>query len=68
MRRWRLNDGVNRFRMWRDAGLFEALWIKTLLEIDRLHGLDMNWQAMDGVLTKAPFGGEETCPNPTIGP
>lgn len=53
------------FRDWRDAGLFEALWVDALLEVDRVKGLDMKWQAMDGVLTKAPLGGEKTGPNPT---
>ena len=54
----------NRFRQWRDAGLFEALWIDALLEVDRVKGLDMKWQAMDGVLTKAPLGGEKNGPQP----
>jgi putative transposase len=54
----------NRFRDWRDAGLFEALWVEALLEIDRVKGLDLKWQSMDGVLTKAPLGGEKNRAKP----
>ena len=32
---------------------------------DGLVGLDWEWQAMDGAMTKAPLGKEKTGPNPT---
>ena len=48
-----------RFREWREAGLFEALWIQALLDFDEKKGLDLRWQSADGVMTKAPLGGEK---------
>jgi len=32
---------------------------------DKKKGLDWEWQAMDGAMTKAPLGGKGTGPNPT---
>jgi putative transposase len=49
----------DRFREWKEAGLFEALWLASLLEFDRRVGLDLMWQSADGVMTKAPLGGEK---------
>ena len=37
----------------------------SLLDYDALKGLDWEWQAMDGAMTKAPLGKEKTGPNPT---
>jgi len=36
-----------------------------LYEYDELQGIDWEWQAMDGAMTKAPLGGEKTGKNPT---
>ena len=36
-----------------------------MLEYDDLKGIDWEWQAMDGAMTKAPLGGEVTGKNPT---
>jgi putative transposase len=36
-----------------------------LFEYDDLRGIDWEWQAMDGAMTKAPLGGEATGKNPT---
>lgn len=55
----------DRFQEWRQAGVFKRLWQAGLLEYDRRVGLDWEWQAMDGAMTKAPLGQEETGPNPT---
>jgi putative transposase len=54
-----------RFQEWGQAGVFEELWAQGLLDYDQLKGLDWQWQAMDGALTKAPLGQEQTGPNPT---
>jgi len=35
------------------------------LEYDELQGIQWEWQAMDGAMTKAPLGGQETGKNPT---
>ncbi len=55
----------DRFKEWSEAGLFEKLWEKGLLEYDKRKGIDWEWQSMDGAMTKAPLGGEGTGPNPT---
>jgi putative transposase len=53
-----------RFRQWVQAGVFEKAW-KVLLEYyDQKVGIDWKWQALDGVITKAPLGGDATGPNP----
>jgi putative transposase len=55
----------DRFRRWLRAGLFLALWRAGLEEYDELEGLEWEWQSVDGAMTKAPFGGGATGPNPT---
>ena len=35
---------------------------------DKKIGIDWKWQAMDGVITKAPLGGKKHGPNPTDRP
>src|SRR5215813_870958 len=52
------------FRRWVKAGVFEKAW-KLLLEYyDEEVGIDWKWQSLDGVITKAPLGGEATGPSP----
>ena len=55
----------DRFRDWVEAGVFRRLWERGLLEYDERVGIDWEWQAMDGAMTKAPLGGEGTGRNPT---
>ena len=55
----------DRFQEWEKAGLFRTLWAAGLTDYDELEGIDWRWQALDGVMTKAPFGGAATGPNPT---
>src|SRR4029079_1762429 len=54
-----------RFQEWTAAGVFVNLWARGLQEYDELVGLDWEWLAMDGAMTKAPLGGERTGRNPT---
>jgi putative transposase len=54
-----------RFQEWEAAGVFHRLWELGLHEYDELKGLEWEWQALDGAMTKAPLGGKETGPNPT---
>jgi transposase len=54
-----------RFQEWTQAGVFEELWAQGLLDYEELKGLDWQWQAMDGAMTKAPLGQQQTGPNPT---
>lgn len=53
-----------RFQEWSDAGFFEALWRAGLAQYDEMHGLQWQWQSLDGSVHKAPLGGEATGPNP----
>lgn len=48
-----------RFREWSDAGVFATFWRLGLLEYDELKGIDWDWLAMDGAITKAPLGGKK---------
>jgi putative transposase len=48
----------DRFQQWREAKVFERLWQAGLLAYDELKGLEWEWQAMDGAMTKAPLGGK----------
>jgi putative transposase len=52
------------YRQWVKAGLFERAWQALLDYYDRRLGIDWKWQALDGVMTKAPLGGEATGPSP----
>jgi transposase len=54
-----------RFLEWADHGFFEALWRAGLTAYEEMHGLQWEWQSIDGATTKAPLGGEATGPNPT---
>lgn len=49
----------DRFQEWLKAGVFERMWEVGLQKYDELKGLDWQWQAMDGAMTKAPLGGEK---------
>src|SRR6266699_710928 len=55
----------DRFRLWEQQGVFERIWQAGLEEYDELEGIAWEWQSMDGVMTKAPFGGDATGANPT---
>jgi putative transposase len=46
----------DRFHEWQQAGVFRRMWVDGLLEYDRKKGINWEWQAMDGVMTKAPLG------------
>ena len=41
------------------------MWIDGLSVYEKKTGIDWKWQAMDGVITKAPLGEKSTGPNPT---
>lgn len=43
------------FQKWNEAGVFERLWRLGLKEYDALKGIQGRWQAMDGIMTKAPL-------------
>ena len=53
-----------RFQEWLEAGFFARLWEASLLDYDEMKGLDFEWMALDGAMTKAPLGGEKKRPQP----
>src|SRR5258707_6636344 len=61
----------DRFRAWEADGFEGRLWAAGLREFGELVGIDWEWQSLDGVMTKAPFGraataeAEGTGHNPT---
>jgi hypothetical protein len=38
---------------------FKRMWIDGLAMYDKKTGIDWKWQAVDGVITKAPLGGKK---------
>ncbi|HEY5472831.1 MAG TPA: IS5 family transposase [Candidatus Limnocylindrales bacterium] len=54
-----------RFQEWERAGVFHEIWRQGLLDYDEQIGIDWEWLAADGAMTKAPLGGEQSGPNPT---
>lgn len=45
-----------RFQQWVQRGVFRKLWQGGLLKYDALQGIQWDWQALDGAMTKAPLG------------
>ena len=58
------SSAYRRFREWCDAGMFLEFWQQGLIAYDALEGIDWQWLAMDGAMTKAPLGGEKNRPQP----
>lgn len=54
-----------RFQAWERAGFFADLWEAEVADYDELTGIEWAWQCVDGAMTKAPFGGAASGPNPT---
>jgi putative transposase len=55
----------DRYQEWVKADVFLELWQEGVTRFDELIGIDWDWLSMDGAITKAPLGGENTGPNPT---
>ncbi len=53
------------FQQWVRMGIFKKLWRAGLYLYDDKIGINWEWQSMDGAMTKAPLGCENTGPNPT---
>lgn len=49
----------DRFQAWVEAGVFLKFWTAGLMAYDEWIGIDWAWLSMDGVMTKAPLGGEK---------
>jgi len=55
----------DRYQEWERLGFFEELWRAGLSEYDELEGIEWEWQALDGAMTKAPLGRGASGKNPT---
>jgi putative transposase len=55
------------FQRWVEGGVFEKIWAVLVTECDELRGVEWKWQAADGVLGKARFGGIVSGPTRRIG-
>jgi putative transposase len=53
-----------RFRQWAEARLFEQIYRVMLEHYDEELGIDWKWLSLDGCITKAPLGGEQTGKSP----
>jgi putative transposase len=53
------------FQRWSQNGIFEKVWAVLVEECDELGAVDWKWQAADGMLGKARFGGDKVGKNPT---
>ena len=47
------------FQRWAKGGVFETIWALLVAECEELGGVEWKWQAADGMLGKARFGGEK---------
>jgi putative transposase len=59
------STALDRYQEWVKAGVFLKLWQVGVEQFDELKGIDWAWLSMDGAITKAPLGGQDTGPNPT---
>jgi putative transposase len=49
----------DRMEEWEEAKVYETLWATALEYYDTVEGIEWEWQAADGAMTKAPLGGEK---------
>jgi putative transposase len=53
------------FQRWCRNGIFEKVWAVLVEACEELGAVDWKWQAADGMLGKARFGGDKVGKNPT---
>ncbi len=56
------------FQRWIELGVLDRVWAALVEECEELGGVDWEWQAADGAMGKARFGGTSRAPTPPIGP
>ena len=54
------------FQRWIAEGVLDRIWAILAAECEELGGLDWQWQAADGAMGKARFGGAKLVPTPRI--
>ncbi len=55
------------FQRWVEAGILQQIWAILIQRCDELQGVEWKWQAADGSLAKARFGGSMLVRTPRIG-
>lgn len=55
------------FGRWAEQGVLERIWAVLVQRCDELGGVEWKWQAADGSLGKARFGGPTSAPTRRIG-
>ena len=55
------------FQRWVELGVLDRIWAALVEECEELGGVDWEWQAADGAMGKARFGGTSSAPTPPIG-
>ena len=55
------------FPRWAEGSVFERIWAVLVAECDALQGVEWQWQAADGALGKARFGGITSAPTRPTG-
>jgi len=56
------------FQRWVELGVLDRIWAALVEECEELGGVEWEWQAVDGAMGKARFGGTSSAPTPPIGP
>jgi len=54
------------YQRWIGTGVFDHVWALLVDECEELGGVDWQWQAVDGAMGKARFGGATLVPTPRI--
>ena len=54
------------FQRWIRKGVLDRIWALLVEECEELGGVDWQWQAVDGAMGKARFGGAKLVPTPRI--
>ena len=54
------------FQRWSEGGVLEQIWAVLIEHCDELRGVEWKWQAADGSLAKARFGGPMSGPTRRI--
>lgn len=56
------------FQRWVRLGVLDRVWAALVEKCEELGGVDWEWQAADGAMGKARFGGISSVPIPPTGP
>jgi putative transposase len=60
------SSGHRTFQRWIRQGVLDRIWALLADECEELGGVDWQWQAVDGAMGKARFGGAKLVPTPRI--